>query len=383
MPGRSDSRLRRCAAFAAAGLCALISITLAACGKDDKPSGPPTGPTSAAPERAPADPVAAGHAKTGRARPPSEAASRLPPGAARDAFEAARTAGKPLFAIVVPASAGLRRFHGEVAGSLLPRTDLLPTLALSHVACLSERDVESIAPGSTTKAALPFAVVVETDGGGGPAAPIVLPSMQAADRAAFVGGLRKAWTRLIYEGWIAGSGVEYAKAWRNALPVIDPAVRAFLDAPRAALRGDAKTLLRRAAAARAALGDATADDIERSVREGIALGPDTADRAAAIVLRAADEWPRMRSVAEGRVGDGARVRLWGHAPPGGRWLSEEPDVWMIDEEGNEVEAPSAASAPSPAERSPNWCGTGQMGPERSVADMPDSPPFLELTPPRD
>lgn len=342
-----------------------LAVAAGGCGGDERPGGSRLAPSA----DSRIDPAEAAEIAAAQ---DAVASNDHDPSSARGAIADARALGKPLFVFVAPVSRENQLYFGLVDGVLLQSRRVLEALSLSHVVCLSEAEIEAIAPGATNSdsGTPPLAVVLETVGGDGLSGRVVVPTLTPPQDPGEVWFIDALQDRVEFEEPTWQPRAPDAAAKRED----DPAVLALLDAPRLALLPDETSLPRRARLARAAIGPEAADELERAVRDGIGLAAETADRRAAIVFATAARLPGRTSLARDRLLAGARARLVVAAPPGGEWRWGPPSEVLAEP------LPPSLAIQTETGLQPHWCGTGWMESDfrRLEGGSPAHPRFLLL-----
>ena len=324
-------------------LAALVAMALAGCGRDGAGPGAPAEPTPVAvpPEPAPpAEPPAAPDATpvvaptpvspVRAARLPTPIPTSLPEPealseASRTAYELARTHGKPLLAVLSPASVEERRRRARLFEQLLRPPSIRAVLALADVAFVPEADAVAFGLPS---AAVPiaFGVLVETDGSGH--RPTALPvanvlRVHAAEMSTsplpsvdegieVLERLERSELDALFRdrGRTRFDGVD--------LQAATDAFYLFLSTVREAIVGP--HLARRVAAARQVESRDAADGAVSAVERGIRLHPEDAHRLAAIVYAAGLARPKEQAATIELLARAAAFHLLFADPPGARWV---------------------------------------------------------------
>ncbi len=201
------------------------------------------------------------------------------------ASERARSLGKPLLVMVVPADDAAKWTRGGWFGEWLNHgsDEQMAPLALAEVACATMAELRAVAPVGDGE---PLMVLLDDD---------QAPARLDAALPSSDGGI----------GW------DPTEEQR-----IDQRIAKLAALARAAIAPDDKTVARRAATARARLG-AEADAVERAFRAG-AAPPAQVDRAAAAIAALAVDEP-LRGSRQRLLAEAARLRVRDRPPVGGHW----------------------------------------------------------------
>ncbi|MCC7139553.1 MAG: hypothetical protein IT460_14110 [Planctomycetes bacterium] len=274
--------------------------------------------------------------------------------AGREAYEVARRAGKPLLAVLAPVGPRARRERAGVLGALLRRRESLPVLALVEVACVPAADASALGVPAGLDA-MPFAVLVETDGREPRGVALSLPlSLRRAVRDGLLDDPERFDDASDDRGHPSRAPLA-APSKRADRHVVVARARARAAFARLASALEAAVvgtqLPRRVAASVAVVSPARAEGFSAAVRRGIGLAPEVADEAAAVIRAAGDAAPDRRAFADRLLAAAAGRRLLEQPPPGARW-------------GGEPEPFGDGS----------WCGT-------PFADEPPVAPRLHILPP--
>jgi hypothetical protein len=318
----------------------LLAISLSGCGKDE----PSTRSARSGPASLTTPPAAPGPSTGPTSTPLTPAAmaieepvqAPLPTPAIVDAVHAlaeAKGDGKPMLAILIPDVEVARRPRALLLGTFI--RDLSPEnlaiLALVRVACFRPADVELIAKGSTA-APSPFAVLVETDGGA------------------------TAWTRVAWP--VALDAPDALWSWnvgsKGSEPDRSPEDDGFwavFTEIRRAVAGDAATIERRTAQARAVYVPGSAERAERAALGETESTADAIESAAGLLYTKDEDDSERAAELRGAVGRAARWVLARQAPRGTEWIS--PVVPLVRELPPSV-----------------WCGTRWSGDRRKPDDLP-------------